>query len=388
MTAEIGVFNPRGVALAADSAVTINRNKVVNSAVKLFTLDSAHYVGIMIYGNTDLQSVPWEVIIKSYREKLQNKAFDKLQDYVDDFKNYVSSLSIWNSRNAQWVMVSKYVITVVKTIEAALPKDKNFDKAIAEAEDLIPKDKVFDINGKNVIKNFGSEILRELKAEFPGITATQCTKCAMLIIRCLTSKYTPNDYTGVVFAGYGKSEMFPSIYKFQVDGIIDQCVKISGFEKATSNPLSVNERASIFTFAQSDVMRTVLCGIAPELNDFRRQQLGQLKANVISYIPEENQTAIELIFNQYDQLFEKRSQAEYMSPIISMLGNLSLNELGTMAEMLVNLTALKRKFTDDIGTVGGPVDVLTISKGEGPIWIKRKEYFNKDLNEGYRLRRK
>lgn len=67
MTAEVGVINERGIALAADSAVTINGSKVTNSAVKLFTLDSAHYVGIMIYGNADLQSIPWEVIIKSIK---------------------------------------------------------------------------------------------------------------------------------------------------------------------------------------------------------------------------------------------------------------------------------------------------------------------------------
>lgn len=71
-----------------------------------------------------------------------------------------------------------------------------------------------------------------------------------------------------------------------------------------------------------------------------------------------------------------------------MLGNLSISELGNMAEMLVNLTAFKRKFSNDIGTVGGPIDVLTISKGEGPTWIKRKEYFDKSLNEGYKLRRR
>ena len=31
-------------------------------------------------------------------------------------------------------------------------------------------------------------------------------------------------------------------------------------------------------------------------------------------------------------------------------------------------------------TVGGPVDVVFISKGDGLIWMKRKHYFNPDLN--------
>jgi hypothetical protein len=31
-------------------------------------------------------------------------------------------------------------------------------------------------------------------------------------------------------------------------------------------------------------------------------------------------------------------------------------------------------------TVGGPIDVAIISKGDGFIWIKRKQYFDSKLN--------
>lgn len=127
MTAEVGVINRRGVALAADSAVTINRSKVTNSAVKLYTLDSAHYVGIMIFGNAGLQNVPWEAIIKSYREKLGNKVFDKLNDYIDSFKTYVSLLKIWNTQEARWSMVQRYVYTIISTINEFV-KDSKFQE--------------------------------------------------------------------------------------------------------------------------------------------------------------------------------------------------------------------------------------------------------------------
>jgi len=55
-----------------------------------------------------------------------------------------------------------------------------------------------------------------------------------------------------------------------------------------------------------------------------------------------------------------------------------------MAESLVNLTSLKRKYTPESETVGGPVDVALISKGDGFIWIKRKRYFNIDMNPHFR----
>ena len=51
-----------------------------------------------------------------------------------------------------------------------------------------------------------------------------------------------------------------------------------------------------------------------------------------------------------------------------------------MAEALVNLTSVKRKMSLELETVGGPVDVAVISKGDGFVWISRKHYFRPELN--------
>ena len=60
MTAEVGVLNAMGVALAADSAVSIgpNANKIFSSADKLFNLSTSAPVGIMINGNASLLGIP------------------------------------------------------------------------------------------------------------------------------------------------------------------------------------------------------------------------------------------------------------------------------------------------------------------------------------------
>jgi len=59
------------------------------------------------------------------------------------------------------------------------------------------------------------------------------------------------------------------------------------------------------------------------------------------------------------------------------------SELASLAEALVNLTSLKRKVSLDVETVGGPVDVAVISKGDGLIWIQRKHYFKSELNHQF-----
>ena len=59
------------------------------------------------------------------------------------------------------------------------------------------------------------------------------------------------------------------------------------------------------------------------------------------------------------------------------------DELAAMAESLVTLTSFKRRISMEKETVGGPVDVAVISKGDGFIWIKRKHYFDPRLNPGF-----
>ncbi|MEY9885630.1 hypothetical protein ABIA43_007164 [Bradyrhizobium sp. USDA 328] len=54
--------------------------------------------------------------------------------------------------------------------------------------------------------------------------------------------------------------------------------------------------------------------------------------------------------------------------------------MAILAENIVSLTALKQKFSLETETVGGPIDVAFISKNDGFIWIKRKHYFQADLN--------
>ncbi|GAA0568139.1 hypothetical protein GCM10009416_02730 [Craurococcus roseus] len=48
---------------------------------------------------------------------------------------------------------------------------------------------------------------------------------------------------------------------------------------------------------------------------------------------------------------------------------------------------MKRRFSTEKETVAVPIDVAIISKTEGFVWVKRKHYFDKELNPGYFVRK-
>jgi len=94
MTAEIAIMNKIAVALATDSAVTIEQDKghkIFNTVDKLFTLSKYHPVGIMIYGSANFMEVPWESISKIYRADLGRQKFSTLKEYADNFISFLSN---------------------------------------------------------------------------------------------------------------------------------------------------------------------------------------------------------------------------------------------------------------------------------------------------------
>ncbi len=68
---------------------------------------------------------------------------------------------------------------------------------------------------------------------------------------------------------------------------------------------------------------------------------------------------------------------------MNAVANLSKEDLAEMAESLIYLTYLKRRITFAEESVGGPVDVALISRGDGFIWMKRKHYFKPELNHHF-----
>lgn len=90
-----------------------------------------------------------------------------------------------------------------------------------------------------------------------------------------------------------------------------------------------------------------------------------------------------VVMKMVERLSDEASETRYhmfVKPVLDAIGILPKEELAELAGSLVSLTSLKRRISMDAETVGGPIDVAVISKGDGFIWIRRKHYFNPELN--------
>lgn len=86
--------------------------------------------------------------------------------------------------------------------------------------------------------------------------------------------------------------------------------------------------------------------------------------------------------------FRDRNWDENFYPLRRVLNSLSVPEMGHLAESLLVLEALRERVTSPSESVGGPIDVAVVTKAEGLVWLKRKHYFEPELNLRYLSRTK
>lgn len=414
MTAEIGVLNKYGVALAADSAVTIGsaNNKILNSANKLFMLSKYHPLGIMVYQGASFMGVPWETLIKLYREELNERTFDKLRGNCEDFINYIKTSSYIDIETDDEIglivnhttHLTEYLMTKENINdlgeEKYLSMLNNFCTELESAcyiSDFSEEDYTVLAQFKEVAVNNISINFKKWGLEFNKTTFEKAFECSILsLLKSFVIEDRKGYYSGIVIAGFGDNEIFPRLGHFQFYSKINGKLK---YLEINFVEIGSKISSSINPFAQSEEVMTFINGISPKVQQNLESQLKEtfsnlgglsdaiLKSNSGVPLSEE---IIEKVNQKGEQLFTqlleetaKQRRIEYINPVLTMLESLPKEDLGFMAETLVSLTSFKRRLSTDAETVGGPIDVAVITKGDGFIWLARKHYFNAKENQHF-----
>ena len=413
MTAEIVVMNQSAVAMAADSAVTIQTptgHKTYNSVNKVFTLSKYQPVGVMIYGSAQIMSIPWESIIKEFRKGLGRKSHATIEKYANEFWKFLNKSTQLFPEQLQGENVRQtlhyYFSTITKKIKEAI--ESKFQNNIKVNDQVIIAETRQIIRGEyeswksaEYLKNIGQNDEEELLNKYSNIideTRNLCFQKSILtedmenqlrsisVWLFLKNNFAP-WFSGVVIAGFGAKEIFPSMYHYRVECIVNNRAKVRLNYKDT---IDHQNRSSISPFAQSEMVETFMTGIDPRYRQVFSQytadmykKIGDLIINQ-GIVNQSNGKVLGTIFQgATEELFSKMKEYEqrnHIAPVLSAVEHLPKDELALMAETLVNITSFKRKVSLDLETVGGAIDVAVISKGDGFIWIKRKHYFKPEFN--------
>ncbi|RYU58536.1 hypothetical protein EWI61_10185 [Methylolobus aquaticus] len=414
MTAEVAIANASAIALAADSAVTIGDQKIYNSALKLFSLSKVAPVGVMVYGNADLMDVPWETLIKTYRKNLAGTTHETLEKYAEEFLEYLNDNPALFPPESQkrWLLgnVTGYfqmlrdeffeelhpILEANGQIEAA-EVQQALSKVIGEHHTSLRSETYAEGMTDAFAKQLRSTYLDDFKkirenvfekVRIPGALASKLYDIAAFIH---TRQVFSTGVSGLVIAGYGEDEIYPTVITFDVEGVIENKLKYRRNEEK-SHSISTGNECRIIAFAQEDMVATFMSGINPQVLYFLQSYLTKAFNRLPELLDSKRNPSEEKrrFKSQVDKLlrgffdeFGDHLRDEQSHPVLRMVTVLPKDELAAMAEALVNLTAFKRRITESMETVGGPIDVAVISKGDGFIWVKRKHYFPAELNQHF-----
>ncbi|MDO5862492.1 MAG: hypothetical protein Q4Q58_06860 [Thermoplasmata archaeon] len=210
-----------------------------------------------------------------------------------------------------------------------------------------------------------------------------------VVARMIVTPGSIGRYAGLVFAGYGDREHFPSMHEYRVSGLFRTGLH-HGYEKGTI--INSSTKSWIEPFAQSDVIQSYLYGINEDLQRIICDAVSRILNDVTAaFIDATSMDSMRTGFEKMNAQLVESFTADvngytadvFMGPVKDSIAFLSKDEIATLAESLIKLTSLRRRASDEYETVGGPVDVAVISKHEGFVWISRKQYFNLILNPQY-----
>ena len=407
MTAEIAVGNKWGLAIAADSAVTIEqlhqgklKEKVYNSANKLFTMSKWHPVGVMIYNTMTLGGTPWETLIKSIRRDLGKTEFDGLKDYADYFISRINNNHIMfpeeNIRSIVQYNIYRLLLDICPQKGNAQDFAGRLENRIKslETKPSIPGfDAAFEAE---ITQTYGQEIRIATDAAVkPAHSRGVKRRIDRLVQLALTRQERLPGWSGLVICGFGKNDLFPQLLEFYSDIVV--CGKARLWQNRSA-AITHKKRSFVLPFADTEIVRTITEGVNPRFN----QKLLTEAVTMIATLPEEilrpivelsdiqkatyanaaAQTWIQA-FRTFAREMRKYRQEEYVEPIEQTLEVLPVSELATVAETFLNASQIHKRVNPEMETVGGPVDVAVISKGDGFVWIKRKHYFDRNLNPAF-----
>lgn len=286
MTVEIAVMNRAGVALAADSAIFIETDyggRTSNSSDKIFKLSGEHAVGIMYYGQATFCAVYWDSVISTFDKNLGKKPLATLKTYSTNFSEFLSDFVKKNIKQKQeFHFFIQWLEKEYSADEISIPEgmddnsgtyrfiESEYDNKLEAIKkyNILPQFKSFDIDSyKNRAKTL--KTIKELLKK--SLRTSQADEHIIVKIHeFLLNKFIRNTLevdlgTGIVIAGYGFKEYFPSVIHLN---ILPSLNGELNYRITKEYQCEYNKCGEIISFARDDMIKTYLQQVNPCFRDY------------------------------------------------------------------------------------------------------------------------
>ena len=405
MSVGVCIINRNGIALAADSAGTYTGNKMFyNSMNKVFSLSRKYVYGAITYGATTIYNVSIDQVLKEFRTYLDSR------EHISDFFEILPLFEAFINQNSSYYkfdlaeanhcngLIKDLVVdwgNKIKTVATEVDAENKISEILNQLETVMRgslKIDNYDVSAyiKTTYNDYFNMLIGMIVPELNNFpTQKECFWDYICNYFNLSLTNETNNYMGLFFAGYGHCDAFPKFTHIELYRVVGGKIKY----RLVENYEESNNHAQIVPLAQPDVILTFCKGISNRFINYIPQKVESIINSKIDALPDtftiDQKNALKTSLSsskaEIASAINTTIQNDNVKPILDSVQLIPLPEMGFLAESLVNITSLKRTFAIDgnLQTVGGPTDVAVMSKGDGFVWIKRKHYFDKQMNPDY-----
>lgn len=416
MTSEVVILNRKGLVLAADSAVTVvgvksadnpKHPRYSKAANKVFDISPHGCVAATIFESAEIDGVPWELALKQFRASLSGHQLGSCFDYVAALRTFLQANAALfppaylsgRCRSQKIMAAGIQVVLLANALHPAL-LDANRplqDRQQAWQNSLVDLTARFNdqavhaglqaVSMQAALADIAAweNVLAPEMGDLPQIGMTVHDVARLSIELTYKEPTSFLSYTGLVVAGYGADEIFPSFKSITVYGHVgEELLVVDEAEHSVTH----DNGAHIQAFARSSMIDMFTRGVDHTLWGIVNRQsaakfaelVDALRATGLVIPANVAEPIVEAAQQSFRNAWLKENDARNLSPLQEVLDTLNVAEMAELAETLLQLESLKERVTSPSESVGGPVDVAVVTKSEGLVWIKRKHFFDPNLN--------
>lgn len=413
MSAEIILLNKLGVAIAADSAITVgNRAAIFNNAQKIFPFGENIPLAFVYYSHTEFMGIPIDIIFQRYFEFYQARKtqFSTLEETVQDFTQFVEKQGVYFTfKDRESILNYRFFqscyqeyLYAKERIESEQEEPLSFINLLRESFSrlkqnlekrteynqsltyLLPKDylnKTIKPNIKKFLqedvfgRNEEDEYLTDEEAEFLDYFSGFVLECYHH-----ASSFDLVGKTSIYLIGYGKDSLFPGYKGINLFGYLNGKLLYNDDDK---DEISQNKPGLYKTLAQDDAIDAffnngytfdTLYQIQLDINAYIKREMDIQKEKNPGDHPFIDQLHQALLEGLEKTIYQSENRFKSSEEIKTSISKMALLDLADYAENLINLQSIRRKYEIDSesqATVGGPINVAVIYKYKGFQWYKK-----------------
>jgi len=417
MTSEVLLMNQEAVVLAADSAVSGGRSKMVG-VEKVYPISNDPPVGVMIYNVATFNGVSWRVFFEDFRSKNSNsklkiyEIFYRIQDY---FKSALRDPAFRIDPEQERANFYKYLVGFYNSLAELMalsgwdgvenPSSEMLLEALeyiewdiayeydSESEDPEPvrrgsvsvTPELYEFFNKNFeeISGYAFEAViseNDLEIEEIKIEEDVFIKLRDAIIKSCVTQWVPYslkyDYTGVVIAGFEANSLYPSAVHFKIYPSFGGILNITDIHRIQISPDA--DDAVVKTFAQAEIVNSFLHSIEPRAKDALvhevRRYLNALKnavETITTSLSSEKAAEVDEIFSHYWRVaprvikyaVRRLPSAGNQQAVNWQLSAAPPDRVVDIAEKLLTMNVLGAELRMN-ATVGRPLRFMKITRSE------------------------